>query len=102
MAEFRKSIIRSPKSKKVLERIFDAALDDQHKLQGVAWKLLVDRIAPLSGFEKEAGGQQRSVIKVEIASVVIDQDQHEKHEAIQAEYSVVTPETPETPEKEST
>jgi hypothetical protein len=94
MAEFRKSIIRSPKSTKVLERIFDAALDDQHKLQGVAWKLLVDRIAPLSGFEKEAGGQQRSVIKVEIASVVIDQEQHEKHEAIQAEYTVVPTEAP--------
>ena len=46
-------MLASPKSAKVLEAIFDAALDDEHKNQAAAWKIVVDRIAPVSAFEKE-------------------------------------------------
>jgi hypothetical protein len=46
----------SPKSRKVLDSILDAALDDEHKNQAAAWKLLVDRMLPMSYFEKDKGG----------------------------------------------
>ena len=57
--EYKQRMLTSPKSAKVLESIFDAALNDDHKNQAAAWKLIVDRIAPISAFEpgKNAGGQ---------------------------------------------
>ena len=51
--EYKARMLASPKSAKVLEAIFDAALDDEHKNQAAAWKIVVDRIAPVSAFEKE-------------------------------------------------
>tara|TARA_R110002110_G_scaffold83329_2_gene216329 strand:+ start:143 stop:559 length:417 start_codon:yes stop_codon:yes gene_type:complete len=54
----------SHKSKKqVVEKLFSAALDDEHKNQGIAWKLLADRMLPVSGFEKLAG---KSAIQINI------------------------------------
>lgn len=48
-------MLNSPKSRKVLDAIFDAALNDEHKHQAAAWKLIVDRIAPVSTFTDESG-----------------------------------------------
>jgi hypothetical protein len=58
MDEFKQRMLTSPKSAKVLEAIFDAALDNDHKAQSAAWKLIVDRIVPVSSFEqvKQGGG----------------------------------------------
>jgi len=69
MAQYRTRMLNSPKSKKVLDSIFAAALDDDHKSQAAAWKLIVDRIVPVAGFEKEAIGTQRSAITVNISGV---------------------------------
>ena len=55
MKEYRARMLNSPKSKKVLNAIFDAALDDDHKHQAAAWKLIVDRIAPVSSFTESSG-----------------------------------------------
>jgi hypothetical protein len=56
--EYKLRMLNSPKSAKVLEAIYDAALNDEHKNQAAAWKLIVDRIVPVSAFEanKQAGG----------------------------------------------
>jgi hypothetical protein len=58
MDEFKARMLNSPKSARVLEAIFDAALNDEHKGQQAAWKLIVDRLAPVSSFEqvKASGG----------------------------------------------
>jgi hypothetical protein len=58
MDEFKARMLNSPKSARVLEAIFDAALDNDHKAQSAAWKLIVDRIVPVSSFEqvKQGGG----------------------------------------------
>jgi nitrate reductase alpha subunit len=69
MKEFRERMLSSPQSRKVLDSIFKAALDDEHKNQAAAWKLIMDRIAPTSGFEKEAGSLQRASIQVNITGV---------------------------------
>ncbi len=53
ISEYRDRMLASPKSRKVLDAIFDAALDNEHKNQSAAWKLIIDRIAPLSAFEQE-------------------------------------------------
>lgn len=68
--EFKSRMLASPKSKKVLESIFDAALNDEHKNQAAAWKLLMDRMLPVGAFEKEVikdGG--RNAIQINISGV---------------------------------
>lgn len=59
--EYKARMLASPKSKKVLDSILNAALDDDHKNQAAAWKLVMDRMLPLSYFEKEASGGRQSV-----------------------------------------
>lgn len=56
--EYKLRMLNSPKSSRVLEAIYDAALNDDHKNQAAAWKLIVDRIVPVSAFEaaKQGGG----------------------------------------------
>jgi hypothetical protein len=49
-------MLASPKSAKVLEAIFDAALDPENKNQAAAWKLVIDRVAPISAFDVTSKG----------------------------------------------
>lgn len=68
--EYKARMLASPKSNKVLEAIFDAALNDEHKNQAAAWKLIVDRIVPVSVFEKEAGsGASRPSVNITISNI---------------------------------
>lgn len=84
-------MLASPKSAKVLESIFDAALDDEHKNQAAAWKLIMDRIAPVSGFDKSAGGTGRAAIQVNITGVP-EVSVGPAEEALDAEFTPVEPE----------
>ena len=68
--EYKARMLASPKSKRVLDTIFDAALDHDHKNQAAAWKLVMDRIAPVAAFEKDVvqnGG--KSAIQINITGV---------------------------------
>lgn len=75
MNEYKARMLNSPKSEKVLAAIFDAALNDEHKNQAAAWKLLMDRIAPTALFEKDilksggSGGIQINISTVGDTSV---------------------------------
>ena len=68
MNEMKARLIASPKSKKVLDSILNAALDDEHKGQQAAWKLLMDRMLPISMFEK-GGGSSRPSVNITISGV---------------------------------
>lgn len=79
MDEYKARMLNSPKSARVLEAIFDAALDPEHKAQSAAWKLIVDRIVPVSSFEQVKQGGGTPAISINItgltqASTVIEQD----------------------------
>tara|TARA_R110000764_G_scaffold118581_2_gene206145 strand:+ start:1364 stop:1792 length:429 start_codon:yes stop_codon:yes gene_type:complete len=67
--EYKTRMLTSPKSKKVLESIFDAALNDDHKNQAAAWKLVIDRVLPASYFEKDKAGGGRGGINISITGV---------------------------------
>jgi hypothetical protein len=68
--EYKARMLSSPKSRKVLDAIFDAALDNEHKNQAAAWKLVVDRIIPVSAFEQEVVKQGgRSAIQINITGL---------------------------------
>jgi hypothetical protein len=47
----------------------NAALDDDHKNQSAAWKLLVDRMLPMSYFEKDKAGGSRPVVSITINGI---------------------------------
>lgn len=51
--EYKARMLASPKSRKVMDAIFEAALDNEHKNQAAAWKLVMDRILPVAAFEKD-------------------------------------------------
>jgi hypothetical protein len=87
--EYRARMLASPKSNLVLESIYDAALNDDHKNQAAAWKLLMDRILPLSYFEKKNSDGQRGGIKIEITGVP-GVSVGESAEAVDGEWSDVT------------
>jgi hypothetical protein len=93
--EYKARMLASPKSKKVLEAIFDAALDDEHKNQAAAWKLVMDRILPVAAFEKDVvKGAGKNAIQINITGVNGDttivspdvEDDNSNEDVIDGEY----------------
>ena len=66
--EYKARMLASPKSRKVMDAIFDAALDNEHKNQAAAWKLVMDRMLPLSYFEKDSASG-RSAVSITISGI---------------------------------
>jgi hypothetical protein len=62
-------MLNGPKSAKVLEAIYDAALNDDHKNQAAAWKLIVDRIVPVSAFEAAKNSGSTPQISINISGL---------------------------------
>ena len=74
MNEYKARMLTSPKSEKVLESIFNAALDDDHKHQASAWKMIVDRIMPVGMFEKDVINQSgKSAIQINITGIGVSE-----------------------------
>ena len=69
MAEYRARLLASPRSKKVLDTILAAALDNDHKHQAAAWKIIADRILPASQFEALTGSSSKPLITINISGV---------------------------------
>ena len=68
--EYKARMLASPKSRRVLGTIFDAALDHDHKNQAAAWKLVMDRILPVGAFEKDVVKDNgRNAIQINISGV---------------------------------
>ena len=92
MDEYKARMLNSPKSARVLEAIFDAALDPEHKAQSAAWKLIVDRIVPVSSFEqvKQGGGAPAISINImglgQTTAEVIEDDVEVDIQDVEARY----------------
>ena len=70
MNEYKERMLASPKSRKVLDAIFDAALDNEHKNQAAAWKLVMDRMLPVSMFEADVTkGGSKPAISINITGI---------------------------------
>lgn len=67
--EYKARMLASPKSREVMDSIFNAALDDNHKSQSAAWKLIIDRIMPLSYFEKDKLSNGRAAVSITINGI---------------------------------
>ena len=70
MNGYKARMLASPNSRKVLDKVFDIALNDEHKHQAVCLKLVMDRIAPASSFEADVKGSGgKSGINITISGV---------------------------------
>ncbi len=52
----------------VIDAIVQAAEDPEHKNQAAAWKLIMDRMAPLSHYDKTKGNE-KPVIQINVSSI---------------------------------
>ena len=55
MDDYKARMLASPKSSRVLEKVFEIALNDEHSGQMAAMKLVLDRIVPASAFDTAKG-----------------------------------------------
>lgn len=67
--EYRDRMLNSPKSEKVLQKIMDAALQDEHPHQAAAWKIIADRIIPVSAFDQARSSGNTPSISINISSI---------------------------------
>ena len=57
--ELKQTLLEHPDVPKVLEKVGRTALDDNHKNQAVAQKLVMDRLLPISTFEKAVDSREK-------------------------------------------
>jgi len=70
MEAYRQRLLNSPSSEKVISKVFQTALDDDHAHQAACMKMIMDRVLPTSGFsEAVSGGTQKSAIQINISGV---------------------------------
>ena len=53
LAEYRARMLNSPKSRKVLDKLFEVALNDEHPHQVQCLKIIADRLLPAASFAPE-------------------------------------------------
>ena len=64
--ELKQTLLEHPDVPKVLEKVVSAALDDNHKNQTAAQKILMDRILPISTFDKQFDNREKITINVSV------------------------------------
>lgn len=67
--EMKARLLANPKSEKVLDSIFNAALTDGHPNQAAAWKLWIDRALPVSYFAKEGDKETKPQVTINISGI---------------------------------
>lgn len=96
--EYKRRMIASPKSRKVLDKIFETALDDEHKHQAVCLKLCAERLLPVKAFEQDVTRSAGTTsINITIGEVTVEGDEPLTHdsradlqvEAVDAEFTEV-------------
>lgn len=67
LREFRQRLLLNPQSEAFIKHLFNTALDDEAKNQGVAMKLLADRLLPVAGFTHD--GKQQASVSINISGI---------------------------------
>jgi hypothetical protein len=68
MDEYKMRMLNSPKSEKVLAKVYEVALTDGHPGQMAAMKLVLDRIVPQSAFDVSKSSGSVPQISINISS----------------------------------
>ena len=93
--EYKARMLNSPRSRAVMDAIFEAATDPDHKNQAAAWKLVMDRILPVAAFEKDiVKDAGRNAIQINITGVGATSITNRVEETDQEENTVVAVQDP--------
>lgn len=68
MQEMKQRFLARRDTPAVINSIYKAAMDDDHKNQAAAWKLIIDRVLPVSAFDKDKMGG-RPTVNITISGV---------------------------------
>ena len=69
IAEFKERLLAAPVGETMIRKIIEIAKDDEHPGQMTALKMAIDRILPLSLFEKDKDGGTRTAIQINITGL---------------------------------
>jgi hypothetical protein len=89
MADYKARMLASPKSRKVITKVFDTALEDGHPHQAACMKMVMDRIAPISSFSEQkgtAGHKIEFVFNMPEGGTVDAKASSDTDDAVDAEY----------------
>jgi hypothetical protein len=75
---------------KVINKIIDIAMDDEHQGQMAALKMCMDRVLPLSYFDKDKNNSGRSAVSITITGVGGETTIVGGEEPIEGEYKDVS------------
>ena len=64
--ELKQTLLEHPGVPTVIETVVRTALDDTHKNQTAAQKILMDRILPISTFDKQFDNREKITINVSV------------------------------------
>jgi len=64
--ELKQTLLEHPEVPTVIETVVRTALDDTHKNQTAAQKILMDRILPISTFDKQFDNREKITINVSV------------------------------------
>lgn len=73
MNDYKARMLARPESQKIVDKMYNIALDDEHKHQAVCMKMIVDRMLPVKAFEADVvKGAGKSGINITISTVGSD------------------------------
>ena len=70
--ELKQTLLEHPDVPKVIETVIRTALDDNHKNQTAAQKILMDRMLPISTFEKAVDSREK--INIVISTIRLEKE----------------------------
>lgn len=76
--ELKQTLLEHPDVPTVIETVVRTALDETHKNQTAAQKILMDRILPISTFDKQSENRENIMINVSVIGKESDTIEGEK------------------------
>jgi hypothetical protein len=69
MQEFKNKLLTEENGNKVLMKVLEVAMDDEHPGQSAALKMAFDRLLPMSMFEESKNNSDRPTINISITGI---------------------------------
>lgn len=69
MQQFKEKLLREENGSKILQKVLEVAMNDEHPGQSAALKMCMDRMLPTSMFDEDKKGTDRPQIQINITGI---------------------------------
>ena len=69
MQEFKNKLLKEENGNKILQKVLEVAMDDDHPSQAACLKMAFDRLLPMSMFEESKNNSDRPTINISITGI---------------------------------